>query len=1143
MYKNASRLDGTFLDLLSLDSLQLYSQAVDLTATTFGIIMPTFITPFASDKSVTTLAMDGDDYAGDITTTGVLTVGGSASGTIDFENDQDWFGVMIADEMVIRFENDNGLDISLFDFAGNQVATSDAINGTFSLFADRLDAGQYFISVNGLPYIYQSENYTVSASMIDDDFAGDITTSGTIVIGSTTTGEIDYENDEDWFSFTVADGDFLRITSEGITSFTIKDAMGNVLSSSRLNSDYQGELAINTLDAGEYFISVEGYQTRSYSISTSLIEGDLASDITTTGEITIGTVMFGTRDYHRDVDWYSVQISANEIVSFTTLAFANVELRDSDGRHAPHIINRTGYGDNETTELIADRLDPGEYFLSIASLSGEQYSISSTFISDDYGNDVNTNGAISVGSQVSGAIDYGRDQDWFSIEIDSDDVIRFTLKGNAKLRLLDINGNELALGRYNADEDAVILLAEDLETGNYFVKVSSIDAGTYTLSAPLLQAAPTILTDGDDNYNGTITADYIQALAGNDFINASRGNDIIEAGEGNDTIIGGAGADLIDGGAGIDQARYTNSDGAVVVDLNAGTGTGAHAEGDTLVGIENLSGSNFDDTLTGDTDDNILIGGAGNDTLDGGEGDDRLNGGDGDDILRSGSGNNTLLGGAGDDVFYIEYGDDTLDGGDGIDTVFFNGPSSYYGFYETDGEIQGNTACFQFFSIMNIERLSFTDFTSEIIRGTSIKDTIVTSNGAEHIFASTGDDNINSLGGDDDIDGGGGNDWVNAGSGDDRISAGDGNDTIIGGAGADYINGGAGVDQARYANSDAGVFVALDTGNGSRGHAAGDTLVNIENLLGSRFDDVLIGDSGDNVIDGYNGDDQLFGGHDGNNTLIGGNGDDLFYGGTGADFFNGGSGFGDVIDYSGSTAAVEARLGGSKTFDGGFATGDSFQGIEDLIGSDFDDILVGNVRLNELTGGAGDDYMNGDRGNDIILGGDGNDTLIGGFGQDTLDGGDGIDTARYANANSRAVVNLETGTGTAGHSFGDTLVSIENLFGSNFNDVFVGDANDNVLNGWNGVDRLTGGEGNDTLIGGAGNDRFIFTDNWGDDTITDFEDGGDLLDFRTVTGVDALNDLTIFNDANGDAVVSFGNDSITLLGIDAADITAADFLF
>ena len=461
--------------------------------------------------------------------------------------------------------------------------------------------------------------------------------------------------------------------------------------------------------------------------------------------------------------------------------------------------------------------------------------------------------------------------------------------------------------------------------------------------------------------------------------------------------------------------------------------------------------------------------------------------GAGDDTINAGSGNDRVEGGLGNDVIFGENGNDFLDGGQGNDSI------------------SGGA-------------------------------------GEDSLSGAEGDDVLTGGRDDDILDGGFGHDRLNGGTGRDIINGGAGDDIIIGGAGQDNINGGSGADTLSYANSGDRVIINLASGFANGGHATGDVYENIENLFGSAFDDRLTGDNGDNVIDGFNGDDILRG-LDGVNVLNGGNGDDVFIGGDGADTHNGGGGFADTIDYSGSTSGVQARLGGSQVFDGGFATGDSFSGIEDLIGSDFNDILVGNIRANSLVGNAGNDFLNGDRGTDVLLGGDGNDTLIGGFGRDTIDGGDGIDQARYANANSRAVVDLEAGTGSAGHSFGDTLINIENLFGSRFNDVFTGDAGANELNGWIGADRLNGGEGNDVLIGGAGNDRFIFSDNWDDDIITDFEDGGDLLDFREVTGVSAITDLTIVNNANGDAVVSLGGDSITLIGIDAADLTAADFLF
>ena len=113
--------------------------------------------------------------------------------------------------------------------------------------------------------------------------------------------------------------------------------------------------------------------------------------------------------------------------------------------------------------------------------------------------------------------------------------------------------------------------------------------------------------------------------AGNDVINGGAGNDTLQGGADNDVLIGGAGADALDGGAGNDTASYASSTAAVTVDLNAGTGLGGDAQGDTLTGIENLIGSAFNDTLTGDGNDNVLTGGAGNDILAGG-----LNGAGGD---------------------------------------------------------------------------------------------------------------------------------------------------------------------------------------------------------------------------------------------------------------------------------------------------------------------------------------------------------------------------------------------------------------------------------------------------------------------------------------------------------------------------------
>jgi len=162
---------------------------------------------------------------------------------------------------------------------------------------------------------------------------------------------------------------------------------------------------------------------------------------------------------------------------------------------------------------------------------------------------------------------------------------------------------------------------------------------------------------------------------------------------------------------------------------------------------------------------------------------------------------------------------------------------------------------------------------------------------AEPIDLLGGDDLFNGLGGNDFADGGAGNDNLNGGdgddtlngnAGDDSITGGDGEDTLTGGlgddvieggAGADSIGGGAGNDTASYASSDAGVNVSLLDDTASGGHAEGDELDNIENLIGSAFDDTLAGDAGANVIEGGDGEDSITGG-DGADTLSGGDGGD-----------------------------------------------------------------------------------------------------------------------------------------------------------------------------------------------------------------------------------------------------------------------------
>ena len=184
-------------------------------------------------------------------------------------------------------------------------------------------------------------------------------------------------------------------------------------------------------------------------------------------------------------------------------------------------------------------------------------------------------------------------------------------------------------------------------------------------------------TNGNDagvtRLNGTADPiDNIVGLAGNDELFGHEGRDILSGGAGNDTLNGGGGSDTADySNIVISGTTYTGASAGVTVNLSlVGAQDTRGAGKDTLVSIENLRGTNFNDTLVGNGSDNGFSGGGGDDQLTGNSGNDTLYGDDGDDILYGGNNNDTLNGGADNDTLYGGSGDDTLAGSRGDDTLY-----------------------------------------------------------------------------------------------------------------------------------------------------------------------------------------------------------------------------------------------------------------------------------------------------------------------------------------------------------------------------------------------------------------------------------------------------------------------------------------
>lgn len=278
-----------------------------------------------------------------------------------------------------------------------------------------------------------------------------------------------------------------------------------------------------------------------------------------------------------------------------------------------------------------------------------------------------------------------------TLEIAVQDVADTTILGTFKADwitgtdgaeiILGLNGNDIINGAAGDDVVDGHRGADKLIGG---VGDDTVDGGSGSDS--LYGGAGDDNLYGGDAINGKNAEiggdDVLFGQAGDDLLDGGDGDDTLSGGDGDDVLIGGVGADDLDGGDGVDTASYAGSVSAVTVDLSVGTGSGGDADGDSLTEIENLTGSDHDDTLIGDAGNNVLTGGGGNDVLFGGDGADTLDGGAGDDTVHGGGGNDIFTGVTDNDILFGETGDDLfvlegnglwtssrVDGGAGSDTV------------------------------------------------------------------------------------------------------------------------------------------------------------------------------------------------------------------------------------------------------------------------------------------------------------------------------------------------------------------------------------------------------------------------------------------------------------------------------------------
>ncbi|MEB3334471.1 MAG: pre-peptidase C-terminal domain-containing protein, partial [Cyanobacteriota bacterium] len=504
------------------DDVNGLNSQITYTATTAGTYFLDAGAYSSGTGSYTLLAIDTtptDDFAANRTTTGVITIGGSATGVVDSNGDRDWFRLSLEAGITYRF-NLNGdtladPTLALRSATGSRLAFNDDVNGLNSQITyTAATTGTYFLDAGA--YSSGTGSYTLLATSStpdpsDDDFAATTATTGAVTIGGNTTGLVNSGGDRDWFRVSLQAGRTyqfnLNADSLADPTLALRDGSGNQLA---YNDDFNGlnsQLTYTATAAGTFFLDAGdfGSGTGSYSllavdISPTPTTDDFAGNSNTTGLISVGGNTSGNVNFNGDRDWFRLSLEAGRTYNFSVAAGSLLDpdlyLRNARGVQLGYASDAGGTR-NALFSYTANTT--GSFYLDVGSnrnVGAGSYtaSVVDVLSTDDFSANSDTTGSIALGGSRSGAINFGGDRDWFRVSLLAGTTYLFNLNGNTladpSLTVRAADGTQLA---YNDDFNGLNSQITFTATtaGTYFLEAASADlsaSGSYTLAAAVAPA-------------------------------------------------------------------------------------------------------------------------------------------------------------------------------------------------------------------------------------------------------------------------------------------------------------------------------------------------------------------------------------------------------------------------------------------------------------------------------------------------------------------------------------------------------------------------------------------------------------------------------------------------------------------------------